>query len=162
MSAVGLTADGLSAWYGPRQVLAGVDLSIDAGQIVAVMGPAEAGKSTLLRVINRLAELEPGFRLEGTVRIDDRDVSEVDPTELRRTVGMVFERTPAGSSGCGTNCRTSDNRQTGWRPASGSVSASPAPSPFSPPSCCWTSRPGGCTRPKARSSRPSWIVYAAT
>lgn len=86
---------GLSAWYRSRQVLRDVHLEVPPGSVTAIMGSADAGKSTLLRAINRLAELEPGFRLEGCACIDSDDTTSLDPTRLRRTVGMVFERPAA-------------------------------------------------------------------
>ena len=91
----GVSVRGLSAWYGARQVLTEVDLEVGRNTVLAIMGSAGAGKSTLLRVLNRLAELEPGFRVEGQVLIGEVDTSSLDPTELRRRVGMVFERPTA-------------------------------------------------------------------
>ena len=86
---------GICAWYGPRPVLQDVDLHVQAGSVTAIIGSPDAGKSTLLKVINRLAELERGFRVTGTARLGKDDTSTIDATVLRRRVGMVFERPTA-------------------------------------------------------------------
>lgn len=90
-----ITLEGIRCWYGTVPVLQHVDLELVPGSITAVMGSATAGKSTLLRIINRLAELEPGFRLEGTARVAGVDSADIEPTVLRRQVGMIFERPTA-------------------------------------------------------------------
>jgi len=95
VSAATLRIADVSAWFGPQQVLSQVDLRVQAGAVTALMGPPQAGKSTLLRVVNRLAELEPRFRVEGAVYLDDQDTSSLDPTTLRQRIGMVFERPTA-------------------------------------------------------------------
>lgn len=74
------------------QALCDVTLRIYPNQIAAIFGPAGGGKSTLLRLLNRLNDLMPGRRLEGRVLLDGEDiyVSGVDVHALRRRVGMVF------------------------------------------------------------------------
>lgn len=74
------------------QGLRGINLSIYANQITAIFGPAGGGKSTLLRLLNRLNDLIPGRRLEGRVLLDGEDIYApgVDVHALRRRVGMVF------------------------------------------------------------------------
>lgn len=81
---------GLKAWHDDRQVLRGVDVDIADRGVTAFIGPTESGKSTLLRCINRMHELAPGARTEGTIEIDGEDISAGDPVLLRRRVGMVF------------------------------------------------------------------------
>lgn len=95
MGGVALTVDSASAWYGPRRVLREVDLALPAGEISAVLGRGASGKTTLLRLFNRLGELERGFRVQGVVRVGERDVLETSPAALRRDVGMVFEQPTA-------------------------------------------------------------------
>ncbi len=85
----------VSAWYGDERVLADIDARFPAGAITAVLGSAGAGKSTLGRLFNRLAELEPGFRHTGDVEVGGVSVRDVEPATLRRDVGMVFERPAA-------------------------------------------------------------------
>ncbi len=57
------------------------------------MGPAQSGKSTLLRSLNRMTDLIPGVRREGVITLDGKDIHDpdCDPSELRRRVGMVFD-----------------------------------------------------------------------
>jgi putative ABC transport system ATP-binding protein len=69
------------------ELLSGVDLAVCRGAIAVVAGPSGSGKSTLLRVANRLE-----VPSAGTVRLDGVDASSIDPRELRRRVGMVFQR----------------------------------------------------------------------
>ena len=81
----------LSVRYGAKQVLSDVTLSVREHEILAVIGPANAGKSTMLNALNRMTDFIPGCTVEGTVRIDGVDVREVrDVNELRRRIGMVF------------------------------------------------------------------------
>lgn len=72
---------------GILRVLDGVSLSIEAGARVAIIGPSGGGKTTLLRLINRLDDPEGG-----QVFLDDVDVSTLYPPDLRRNVGMVFQQ----------------------------------------------------------------------
>jgi phosphate transport system ATP-binding protein len=88
-----IVADDVSFWYGARQVLFGVSLSIAARQVTALIGPSACGKSTFLRILNRMNEVADETRLEGTVLIDGEDIYQphVDLATLRRRVGMVFQ-----------------------------------------------------------------------
>ena len=89
-----LVVQGLRAWFGSNEVLKGIDLPIAGRDITAIIGPSGCGKSTFIRCLNRMHELVPGARAEGTVRLDDTDVyaADVDPVLLRRRVGMVFQK----------------------------------------------------------------------
>lgn len=68
------------------EILRGVDLTVARGELITIMGPSGTGKSTLLRLINRLTEADSGIIL-----VDSASVKEYDPRELRRKVGMVFQ-----------------------------------------------------------------------
>jgi osmoprotectant transport system ATP-binding protein len=81
-----ISFEGVAKAYDGEGALAGVSLSIAAGQFVAVVGPSGAGKTTLLRLINRLAEAS-----DGVVRVEGEDVRTVDPVALRRRLGYVFQ-----------------------------------------------------------------------
>ncbi len=82
----------LSFFYGRERVLHGITLPIPFRRVTAIMGPSGCGKSTFLRVLNRLYELVPGARAVGTVLLWGRDIFSMDAVELRRRVGMVFQR----------------------------------------------------------------------
>jgi phosphate transport system ATP-binding protein len=85
---------GLNFYYGPHQALAGVSMEIEENRITAVIGPSGCGKSTFIRCFNRMNELIPGTRVEGTISYHGQDLyaDEVDPIEVRRRIGMVFQK----------------------------------------------------------------------
>jgi phosphate transport system ATP-binding protein len=85
---------GLSAWFGEKQALKDVDLTVKANSITAIIGPSGCGKSTLIRCLNRMHELVPNTKMSGKVLLDGRDIyaSNVDPVLIRRRVGMVFQK----------------------------------------------------------------------
>jgi phosphate transport system ATP-binding protein len=84
----------LFAYYGSK--LAVRDVSFDAPQrsVTAIIGPSGSGKSTVLRALNRMLEVVPGARIEGSVHFHGSDLyaPDVDPTVVRRTIGMVFQQ----------------------------------------------------------------------
>jgi phosphate transport system ATP-binding protein len=84
----------LQAYFREAHVLRDVTVTIPRLSVTAVIGPSGCGKSTFLRCLNRMHELTPGARLEGSIRLDSKDVHgrDVDPVQLRRRVGMVFQR----------------------------------------------------------------------
>jgi phosphate transport system ATP-binding protein len=86
--------DGLNVYYGGFRAVRDVGLTIPPRAVTAIIGPSGCGKSTFLRTLNRMHELTPGARVEGSVRLDGIDIyrSDVDPVQLRRVVGMVFQR----------------------------------------------------------------------
>jgi len=73
-----------------RLILKGVGLNIAANSIVSVIGPAHSGKTTLLRVINRLIETQREFMRSGDVLLDDTEVRRLNIDSLRRRVGLIF------------------------------------------------------------------------
>ncbi|HET8725357.1 MAG TPA: phosphate ABC transporter ATP-binding protein PstB [Anaeromyxobacteraceae bacterium] len=85
---------GLNAWYGPTRALHDINLVVPPRSVMAAIGPSGCGKSTFLRCLNRMHELVPGARAEGTLLLDGKDLLglDVDPVTLRRRVGMVFQR----------------------------------------------------------------------
>jgi phosphate transport system ATP-binding protein len=89
-----IEVEDVSFWFGSRQVLYGVSLGIAARQVTALIGPSACGKSTFLRLLNRMNEVADETRLEGTVRINGEDIyrEDIDLAALRRRVGMVFQQ----------------------------------------------------------------------
>jgi phosphate transport system ATP-binding protein len=84
----------LDLYYGSAHALKGISLSIGAKHVTAFIGPSGCGKSTLLRCFNRMNDLIDNVRIDGRVKIHGQDVysNTVDPIELRRRVGMVFQK----------------------------------------------------------------------
>jgi len=88
-----LAADAFSFWYGPRQVLFDISLTVAPRAVTALIGPSGCGKSTFLRSINRMQDLIPGARHTGDITFDGDSVyGKMDRVELRRRIGMVFQR----------------------------------------------------------------------
>jgi phosphate transport system ATP-binding protein len=83
-----------SFWYGEKQALFDITLSIRPRAITALIGPSGCGKTTFLRSINRLNELIPGSRKKGALELDGVDVYDkaTDVVALRQRAGMVFQR----------------------------------------------------------------------
>ncbi|MBA3799552.1 MAG: phosphate ABC transporter ATP-binding protein [Geodermatophilaceae bacterium] len=84
----------LEVHYGRHRAVAGVSLQIAAREVTAMIGPSGCGKSTVLRCFNRMNDLIPGARVEGTVRFQGEDLyaDHVDVVEVRRRIGMVFQK----------------------------------------------------------------------
>jgi len=85
---------GLDLYYGGFHALKNVDLDVRPHTITAIIGPSGCGKSTLLRTFNRMNDLIPGVRVDGSVRLDGQDIwtGGLTPVQLRKRVGMVFQR----------------------------------------------------------------------
>src|SRR2546423_796507 len=84
----------LSMWYGSKRAIENVSMNIPAKAVTAIIGPSGCGKSTFLRALNRMHELVPRTRIEGTVLLQGEDLyaKDVDPAVVRRRVGMVFQK----------------------------------------------------------------------
>lgn len=87
-----LAVSGLNFYYGARQVLHNVSLSILERKITALIGPSGCGKSTFLRTLNRMYETVRYARVEGEVLLDGEDIFSMDVATSRRRVGMVFQK----------------------------------------------------------------------
>jgi phosphate transport system ATP-binding protein len=84
----------LSIWYGEKQAVKDVSVKIPKNRVMAIIGPSGCGKSTLLRTFNRMNDFVPDMRVQGEVLFNGQNIFEkkVDPVEIRRKVGMVFQR----------------------------------------------------------------------
>ncbi len=84
----------LNVYYGDFHAVTGVNISVPKHRITAFIGPSGCGKSTVLRSINRMNDLIPEARVEGSILYHGHEVlaPNVDPVEIRRRVGMVFQR----------------------------------------------------------------------
>ena len=99
-----ITAQNLNLWYGPsgkkaagdqgNHALKNINVAIPQHEITALIGPSGCGKSTFLKTLNRMNDLVPGVRIEGKVCFDGQDIfaGDLDPTCLRKQVGMVFQK----------------------------------------------------------------------
>jgi phosphate transport system ATP-binding protein len=93
-SAVKMATRNVNLWYGAKQALFDVGLDVLDREVTALIGPSGCGKSTFLRCLNRMNDTIEGCRVEGEIRLDDRDVyaRDVDVVQLRARVGMVFQK----------------------------------------------------------------------
>src|SRR6266404_568901 len=84
----------LSVWYGEKRAIDNVTLDVASNAVTAIIGPSGCGKSTFLRALNRMHELVPKTRMEGTVLLQGEDLysKNVDPAIVRRRVGMIFQK----------------------------------------------------------------------
>jgi len=81
----------LTVKYGQVNAIKGISLDVYKNEIIGIIGPAQSGKSTLLKVINRTIEFVPGVEVDGTVKIDGENIKTMKSVhELRRKIGMVF------------------------------------------------------------------------
>ncbi len=89
-----IDVEGVSAWFGPLLAVEDISLTIEPKQVTALIGPSGCGKSTFIRTINRMHEVTPGARMEGSVRLDGDDIYApgIDAIAVRRSIGMVFQR----------------------------------------------------------------------
>jgi phosphate transport system ATP-binding protein len=91
---VALEVQNLNLFYGEKQALKNISLTIPQKKITAFIGPSGCGKSTLLRCFNRMNDLIDGCRTEGAIRLYGRNIfdRDVDAAQLRRRIGMVFQK----------------------------------------------------------------------
>src|SRR6201995_996154 len=84
----------VNIYYGPFHAVADVSLSILPRSVTAFIGASGCGKTTVLRTLNRMHEVIPGARVDGTVLLDDENIyaSGIDPVGVRRAIGMVVQR----------------------------------------------------------------------
>ena len=89
-----ITAKDLCLWYGTTQALKNINIEIPERSITALIGPSGCGKSTFLKTLNRMNDLIPIIRIEGTVTYGGQDIFApgVDVNDLRKEIGMVFQK----------------------------------------------------------------------
>src|SRR6516162_2959588 len=89
---VGIEVQGLNAWYGKHLSLKDIDMSVPPNHVTAIIGPSGCGKSTFVRCLNRMHETIPGATVEGEVIVGDTDVYRASAVDVRRRIGMVFQK----------------------------------------------------------------------
>ncbi|HPC89328.1 MAG TPA: phosphate ABC transporter ATP-binding protein PstB [Methanothrix sp.] len=89
-----IISSNLNLWYGEKHALKNISLEIPEKKITSLIGPSGCGKSTFIRCLNRMNDLVSGIRIEGQVLYDDIDIygKDVDVVELRKRIGMVFQK----------------------------------------------------------------------
>ena len=89
-----IEAKDLCLWYGQTQALKNISISIPERSITALIGPSGCGKSTFLKTLNRMNDLVKGAKITGEVQVEGKNIFEksVDVSDLRRDVGMVFQK----------------------------------------------------------------------
>ena len=86
------TVKDLNLWYGQAQALKDITLNIPEKSITALIGPSGCGKSTFLKTLNRMNDLVPGVKVTGQVRFHGEDIFAAEVNDLRKNVGMVFQK----------------------------------------------------------------------
>ena len=82
----------LSAWYGEKLAIEDINLELEEHAVSGIIGPSGCGKSTLIRCLNRMHETIPKARVEGKVHLDQEDIYALPAVNVRRRVGMVFQK----------------------------------------------------------------------
>lgn len=84
--------ENVNLYYGEKHTLKGVNMSLYSNKVTAFIGPSGCGKSTLLRCLNRMNDLIPNCKIDGTITFDEKtNINDMNPVELRTRVGMVFQ-----------------------------------------------------------------------
>jgi len=89
-----LSAQSVNLWFGNKQVLKNVSVTFPQNKITALIGPSGCGKSTLLRTFNRMHDLTPSARIEGSFFLEQQNLYEknISVTQVRKRIGMVFQK----------------------------------------------------------------------
>ncbi|MEK6494883.1 phosphate ABC transporter ATP-binding protein PstB [Myroides odoratimimus] len=89
-----LSAENLNISFGSKQVLKNVSVEFEENKITALIGPSGCGKSTLLRSFNRMHDLVPYAKINGSIKLEDMDIysKTIPVTEIRKRIGMVFQK----------------------------------------------------------------------
>ena len=89
-----ITVKDLCLWYGSHKALKNININIPDQSITALIGPSGCGKSTFLKTLNRMNDLIPDIKITGDVRYQGKDIfgADVDVSQLRREIGMVFQK----------------------------------------------------------------------
>jgi len=80
----------LNIWFGAVHALKQVSMGIEANEILSVIGPSNSGKTTFLRALNRLGDLNQNIKVTGTIKLEQKNIKNIDTELLRKKVGMVF------------------------------------------------------------------------
>lgn len=92
MSDCALRTENLNLYYGTFHALKNINFCVYKNSITALIGPSGCGKSTLLRCFNRMNDIVEDVKISGNIFVNDMNIQDIDIIELRRKVGMVFQR----------------------------------------------------------------------
>lgn len=89
-----LSAEGVNLWFGNKHVLKNIGVNFQERKVTALIGPSGCGKSTLLRCFNRMHDLSPDAKVQGTFLLGQQDLYDhkISVTEVRKRIGMVFQK----------------------------------------------------------------------
>jgi len=87
-----LRTENLHVYYGEKPAIRNVSINFYKNKITSIMGPSGCGKTTLLRCLNRIHELVPTVRIDGNVFLHSENILKMNPIDVRRKIGMVFQR----------------------------------------------------------------------
>jgi len=79
-------------WYGDTHALKDISLEIPEKEVVAIIGPSGCGKSTFIKTLNRMVELVPSVKMDGTIEYEGKNIKDAKVESLRTEVGMVFQK----------------------------------------------------------------------
>ena len=82
----------MNLWYGQTLALKNINIDIPEKSITALIGPSGCGKSTFLKSLNRMQDLVPGVKITGDLRYEGKDIFECEVNNLRKEIGMVFQK----------------------------------------------------------------------
>lgn len=93
-ASIKMNVDSLDVYYGSFQAIKNASLQVPQNQVTALIGPSGCGKSTFIRSLNRMHDLTPDVRVDGSVTLDGYDIydTSIDPVTIRHRIGMVFQR----------------------------------------------------------------------
>ncbi len=80
----------LNIWFGSVYAVKKISMEIQSNEILSVIGPSNSGKTTFLRMLNRLKYLNQNFKMTGTIKLEEEDIQNIDTELLRKKIGMVF------------------------------------------------------------------------
>lgn len=94
MNEIKLSAHHLNLHFGKKHVLKNIDIDFPKNKVTSLIGPSGCGKSTLLRSFNRMHDLSPDAKIEGTIKLEEQDIYDKknSVTEIRKRIGMVFQK----------------------------------------------------------------------
>ncbi|SEK41214.1 phosphate ABC transporter ATP-binding protein, PhoT family [Methanobrevibacter gottschalkii] len=87
-----ITVGNLNTYFGDAQILKNINVAVPENTVTALIGPSGCGKSTFLRSVNRMNDLISSFHCNGGIYLDDKNIYDFDVVDLRKKVGMVFQK----------------------------------------------------------------------